>query len=127
MTYIVCTKNKSKPRKPIAVCNHCQYNKKCRNYQQYLIQKEKEIKTLNEKNQNIPMFPVESSNIISLGYNASTKTLRIEFKKNTFYDFMGVWPELFQQMMGAESKGKFFNANISKKFEFTKTTKEVKK
>ena len=126
MTYLVCPKNKSKPRKPIAVCDHCKHNKKCRDYQKYLTQKEKERIAMAEANQNIPMFPIDSSNILALGYNANTRTLRIEFKKNIYYDYLGPSPEVFQQMMASESKGKFFSANIKGKYEFNKIEKEEK-
>ena len=129
MTYLVCTKNKSKPRKSIAVCEKCKHNKKCREYQKYLTQKEKEETAMAEANQNIkiPMFPVVSKNILSIGYNANTRTMRIEFKKNVLYDYSAIPPELFQGMMAAESKGGFFNDNFRNKFEFHKIEREEEK
>ena len=121
MVYIVCTKNKSRPRKPVTVCEHCKYNKKCKEYQKYLVKKDKEVKILTEKNQGIPMFPTQnSSQIVSIGYNANTRTLRIEFKNKSYYDYSDVPPELFQQLMASPSKGKFFHATIKGKFEYRK-------
>jgi len=127
MTYIVCPIQKSKPHKAIMVCKQCKYNKKCKGYQEYLMEREKEVKILNETNNNIPMFPVESKNIKAVGYNANTRTLRIQFKQGTFYDYFGVPPEIFQQLMVAVSKGTFFGLAIKGKFEFNKIEKVVAK
>jgi len=126
MKYIVCPIQKSKPNKAIEVCEHCKYNKKCKEYQKYLTKREKEVKILNEDNKNIPMFPVESKNIKAVGYNANTRTLRIQFKQGAFYDYFGVPPEIFQQLMVAVSKGTFFGSAIKGKFEFNKIGKVEK-
>lgn len=102
------------------VCERCKHHKNCKDYQTYLIKRKKEVKILNEANKNIPMFPVSSSNILSLGYNANTRTLRVEFKKNVYYDYFKVPPETFQQLMSAPSKGKFFHAAIKQKYDAEK-------
>jgi hypothetical protein len=125
MVYIVCTRKKSHPHKAIGICEHCQYNKKCKDYKQYLTLKGKEKKVM-DANRNIPMFPIESKNIKSIGYNANTRTLRIEFKQGSFYDYAGVPPEIFQQIMVAESKGKFFRAEIKGRYAFNKVEETVK-
>lgn len=75
---------------------------------------------MNEENKNIPMFPVVSKNLLSVGYNANTRTMRIEFKQGTFYDYFNVPPEVFQQVMSAPSKGKLFHSAIRGKYEFLK-------
>ncbi|MDD5368169.1 MAG: KTSC domain-containing protein [Anaerolineaceae bacterium] len=55
--------------------------------------------------------------ITSIGYDPNISTLEIEFKSSgeiwQYYDFPSY---LFEEMMNAESKGKFFNANVKKKF-----------
>ena len=78
---------------------------------------------MNEENKIIPMFPVESKNILAIGYNANNRTMRIEFKQHTFYDYMDVPPETFQQIMGSQSKGKFFHSAVKGKYEFIKVAK----
>ena len=70
----------------------------------------------------IPMFEVQSSNMKMIGYDPNSKTLRIVFKMQPVnYDYKGVWPELFAELMRSESKGKFFYTKIKGKFEFEKT------
>jgi len=74
------------------------------------------------------MIPVESSQIHSIGYDEPTKTLRIQFKNSkgepgSLYSYANVPPELHVNFMAAESKGKFFGANIktaSDLYPFTK-------
>jgi len=123
MTYIFCTRNKSQPQKAVAVCAHCKHNKRCKDYQQYKTKREKEVVILNEENKIIPMFPVESKNLLAVGYNANNRTMRIEFRQGAFYDYMDVPPETFQQIMGSQSKGKFFHSAVKGKYEFIKVAK----
>lgn len=63
---------------------------------------------------------VDSSMIASIGYDASTSTLEIEFKSNgevwQYYDF----PESAYYELKSGSIGKFFNANIRGKFRESK-------
>ena len=69
----------------------------------------------------IPMFEVTSANIKMIGYDKESLTLRIKFKtSNIFYDYKGVSAELFMELMGSDSKGKFFFTQIKGKFEFEK-------
>ena len=67
------------------------------------------------------MFEIESSNIKAVGYDGSTRDLRIQFKSAAiYYDYHGVKPELFAKLMKADSKGQFYYHNIKGKFEFSK-------
>ncbi len=64
----------------------------------------------------IPMFKVGSSNINSVGYDTKTRKLRIEFKNKAIFDYFDVAPELFNDLMDADSVGKFFHAHVRNKF-----------
>jgi hypothetical protein len=65
---------------------------------------------------------VNSSQIASVGHDAATNTLEIEFKNNTregqeprpnsVYQYKNVSIELHAQLIGAESVGSFFYKNI---------------
>lgn len=55
---------------------------------------------------------VESSSIKSVGYDADTQTLEVEFIRGTFYRYPRVSSKTFEEMLKAESVGKFFAANI---------------
>ena len=66
------------------------------------------------------MFKVSSSNIDSVGYDTTTRKLRIAFKKGTVHDYIDVAPELFNDLMDADSVGKFFHVNVRNKFKSKK-------
>jgi hypothetical protein len=63
---------------------------------------------------------VNSSNIASVGYDAGSEILEIEFISGGTYQYSGVPEGVYEGMMGADSKGKYFHANINKKYPFTK-------
>ena len=61
---------------------------------------------------------VDSSNLKSIGYKEGI--LIVEFKNKNIYAYMGVSSELYNSLMKAESKGKYFNEKIRDKIEYTK-------
>jgi hypothetical protein len=56
--------------------------------------------------------PVSSSNLESIGYDASSETLEVEFKTQSIYQYYNVPQFMHEQLMQAPSVGTFFNANI---------------
>lgn len=68
--------------------------------------------------------PVKSSQIRSVGYNPELKVLDVEFGNGYVYQYSGVSQELFDQLMAAESIGKFFLQNIRPIFECHKLPQE---
>jgi hypothetical protein len=60
--------------------------------------------------------PVSSSSILSVGYEASSETLEIEFKETGVYQYLNVPQFMWERLMGADSVGKFFNAEIKNAF-----------
>jgi hypothetical protein len=56
--------------------------------------------------------PVNSSQINAIGYAAATKTLQIEFKGGSLYEYANVPPDLFEEFAKAPSIGSFFYKNI---------------
>jgi hypothetical protein len=67
---------------------------------------------------------VESSNIASIGYDPETQTLEIEFKRGGVYQYSDVPADVWEAFQAAESKGKFFHAEIKKGggYEYTKVS-----
>jgi len=57
---------------------------------------------------------VVSSNIRSIGYDASARVLEVEFNNGTVYQYYDVPEELYDGLMAAESHGKFFASYIKK-------------
>jgi hypothetical protein len=63
---------------------------------------------------------IQSSNIKSSTYNTEDKTLLIEFNNNSLYQYNEVPWEVFTKFRMAESQGKYFNSDISKKYKYEK-------
>lgn len=66
------------------------------------------------------MKPVESSNLQSIGYNEKEKVLFVEFKTGSKYAYTNVNKEVYQELMSAESHGKYFHKNIRNSYAYTK-------
>lgn len=64
--------------------------------------------------------PVSSTDIRAIGYDVDTQTLEIEFTKGSVYQYAGVPVGEYEAMMNADSKGKYFNANIRGRYSFSK-------
>jgi hypothetical protein len=63
---------------------------------------------------------VESSSIASIGYTRSTSALEIEFRSGAIYRYRDVPITAFKEFMKAESKGRFFAAQIRGKYAYEK-------
>jgi len=57
-------------------------------------------------------IPVTSSNVDSVGYDTGTQTLEVEFKNGYIYQYFDVPETIYQQMINADSAGKFLINNI---------------
>jgi len=76
--------------------------------------------------------PVESSQIVSVGYDPAKSILEIEFRgavkempegevfKGPVYQYFDVLPETHQALMDAQSAGRYFGQQIRGKFKFAK-------
>jgi len=56
--------------------------------------------------------PVSSSNVVSIGYEANTQTLEVEFKSNAVYQYFGVPQQVHENFMNSGSKGQFLQQYI---------------
>lgn len=63
---------------------------------------------------------VESSNIESIGYDSRSQTLEIEFLNGTIYQYFDVPERIFEELMGADSHGRYLNANIKGIYRYSK-------
>lgn len=64
--------------------------------------------------------PVTSSNIHAIGYDPDSQTLEIEFNSGAVYDYSDVPQSEYDGFIGADSKGKYFHANIKNRYSFMK-------
>jgi hypothetical protein len=62
---------------------------------------------------------VNSSNIITIGYNADSKILEVEFRTGKVYQYEDVPEDIYQELMAASSKGQFFHDNVMNQYNFT--------
>jgi len=63
---------------------------------------------------------VSSSNLASIGYDASNEILEVEFNHGGVYHYFDVPKDVYQELMDASSHGKYFVANIKDDYEFEK-------
>lgn len=45
------------------------------------------------------MHPATSTNVLAVGYEASTRTMRVQFRSGGVYDYYGIGPHLLEQML----------------------------
>jgi len=62
----------------------------------------------------------ESSNIHSVHYDALKELLEVTFKGGGVYRYLAVPASAFKGMLTAESKGKYFNAEIKSRYSYEK-------
>ena len=52
------------------------------------------------------MIPVVSSNLVAVGFDEKSNTLRVQFHSGT-YDYTGVPKSIYEGLMSAASKGEY--------------------
>ena len=62
--------------------------------------------------------PVQSSNISSVGYDGSTKTLQVEFRDQTVYEYDGVPEDVYDGLLAASSPGMYFHRAVRGRFPY---------
>ena len=62
--------------------------------------------------------PVESSSLQSVGYDAASQVLEVQFRTGRVYRYFGVPPDVYNSLLQASSRGAFFNANIRDQYPF---------
>ena len=63
---------------------------------------------------------VTSSNIASIGYDADSQTLEIEFLNGGVYQYFDVPQHVHQELMKASSHGQYLAQNIKGAYRFSK-------
>lgn len=65
---------------------------------------------------------VSSSNIASVGYDAGTETLEVEFTNGSVYQYYNVPQVTYEQFMASGSKGQFFHTSIRNVFGYSRVS-----
>ncbi len=63
-------------------------------------------------------LPVESTDLVSIGYDAKERVLEIEFKEDRIYQYTDVEPDVYERFMRADSYGEYFFAHINKHYRY---------
>ena len=65
-------------------------------------------------------YTVASSNIASIGYDADTDTLEVEFLSGAIYQYYNVPQNMYDQLVQAGSKGRFLNTYIKNAYPYSR-------
>ncbi len=65
-------------------------------------------------------YTVASSNISSIGYDAGTDTLEVEFLSGAIYQYYNVPQNIYDQLTQAGSKGRFLNTYIKNAYPYSR-------
>jgi hypothetical protein len=63
---------------------------------------------------------VDSSSLSSVGYDAGSETLEVEFRNGGVYRYLEVPEDEWQSLQGAESKGNYLNTHIKPSYRYRK-------
>ena len=64
--------------------------------------------------------PVSSSNIASIGYDADSQTLEIEFLNGGVYQYFDIPQYVHEELMNASSHGQYLAQNIKGLYRYSK-------
>lgn len=66
--------------------------------------------------QNMMMQDVVSSELQSVGFDEAASILQVKFQNGRVYRYQGVPQSVFENLLRADSKGRFFNAQIRDRY-----------
>ena len=64
----------------------------------------------------IKRVPVESTALATVGYSKKLRVLEIEFRNGAIYRYLEVAPEVYESLLNARSKARFYDQNIRHKY-----------
>lgn len=64
--------------------------------------------------------PVQSSNVAEVGYDPATMTMEVAFTNGSVYQYFDVPETLFQELLSAESIGKFMHEQIINMYRYAR-------
>jgi KTSC domain-containing protein len=66
---------------------------------------------------------VESTTLAALGYDEVHEILQLEFRSRAIYRYFGVPAPVYESLLAAPSKGKYFNRAIRGNFRYARAAK----
>jgi KTSC domain len=64
----------------------------------------------------IKRVPIESTALATVGYSKRLRVLEIEFRNGAIYRYLEVAPEVYDSLLQAHSKARFYDENIRRKY-----------
>lgn len=64
----------------------------------------------------IKRAPVQSTALASVGYSKRLHALEIEFRNGAIYRYLEIGPDLYDGLISASSKARFYDDNIRHKY-----------
>ena len=64
----------------------------------------------------IKRVPVESTALATVGYSKKLRALEIEFRNGAIYRYLEVEPALYEALLKASSKARFYDQNIRHRY-----------
>lgn len=64
--------------------------------------------------------PVSSSNIVSVGYDATSETMEVEFLSGSVYQYYNVPQSVYDAFLAAPSAGQFLAYQIKNAFPYSR-------
>jgi KTSC domain len=66
----------------------------------------------------VNITPVESTTLATVGYDEARELLRLEFRSQAIYQYLGVPAIVHHGLLSAPSKGSYFNRSIRGRFPY---------
>ena len=67
--------------------------------------------------------PVQSSNLASVGYDAVSQVLEVQFRDGGVYQYIHVPPSIHAGLMNAGSKGRYFHRFIMPRYRYRRISR----
>lgn len=64
--------------------------------------------------------PIQSSNVAEVGYDPATMTMEVAFTNGSVYQYFDVPETVFQELLSAESIGKFMHEQIKNMYRYAR-------
>jgi len=64
----------------------------------------------------IRRVPIQSTALAAVGYSKRLRALEIEFRNGAIYRYLEVAPEVYDALLSARSKARFYDDNIRHKY-----------
>jgi hypothetical protein len=68
------------------------------------------------------IMAVQSSTLATLAYDEARKVLQLEFRSRAIYCYFGVPARVYEALLAASSKGKYFNRAIRGIFPYSRAS-----